>query len=95
MTKKLNACFQKPLMHEAFLFICEISLLESKHTAPPSQVDLSCLSQRESSSVRLWCLQGNGFLPVKVTSSSNEVSAPVGGAILPHTAGAGRLPGQA
>lgn len=53
MTKKLKACFQKPLMHEAFLFICEISLLESKHTAPSSQVDLSCLSQRGSSSVRL------------------------------------------
>ena len=54
MTEKLNACFQKPLMHKVFLFIREISLLESKHTAPSSpQVDLSCLSQRGSSRVRL------------------------------------------
>lgn len=65
MTKKLNACFQKPLMHEAFLFICEISLLEVNTQHLHLQVDLSCLSQRESSSVRLWCLQGNGFLPVR------------------------------
>lgn len=29
--------------------------------------------------------------PAMVTSSSNEESAPVGGAILPHTVGGGRL----